>query len=282
MKMRKGFVLAILTFFASLSLVAQDIRNTNGYVQLFEVSSTIPKTNEKYYFENDTIKVTYYFWGSRGIMQISIFNKLDAPIYIDWRKSFMQNNFDKLIYAYEAEITPENVKTYKSYLHEGRSLSSMDYEAQYQMGQKEKKVVETITEVKPKGFYMSLRFHLVSGNFYKFPESASHVTETRSDNARETTEVYEVAFDSTNSPMKIKSVLTYSVSKDFTKQSTLTHSFWVSKIREMDTKHFMGEKVGKTPEGFPIYKYPSRKSSYFYLEIEKKNSIIFKMSKSAK
>ena len=282
MKMYKGIILILFTVFSGLNLFGQDLKNANGYVQMFEVSSTIPTTNDKYFFENDTLKITYYFWGNKGLMQISIFNKKDFPIYIDWNKSVMQNNFDKLIYAYEANMTADNSKMYKAYLHEGRSLSSMDYEAQYQMGEKEKKKVETITEVKAKGFYMSLRYHLTSTYTYKFDDNAVPVTETRSDNSRETTDIFEVVFDSVKSPLKFSSKITYSTTKDFIKESSITNSFWISKIREMDAKHFMGEKIGKTPEGFPIYKYPSRRSTHFYVEIEKKNSIVYKKSKTTK
>jgi len=280
--MYKGLILILFTVFSSLTLFGQDLKNANGYVQMFEVSSKIPTTSDKFFFENDTLKITYYFWGNRGIMQISIFNKKDFPIYIDWNKSSMLNNFDKLIYAYEANMTPENAKLYKAYLHEGRNLSSMDYEAQYQMGEKEKKKVETVTEVKAKGFYMSLRYHLVSTYTYKFDENATPVAETRSDNSRETTDVFEAVFDSLNSPLKFSSKLAYSNTKEFLTQTTITNYFWVSKVKEMDAKHFMGEKIGKTPEGFPIYKYPSRKSTHFYVEIEKKNSIVFKKSKVTK
>jgi hypothetical protein len=282
MKMYKGVILILFAIFACQTTFAQDLKNANGYVQMFEVSAKIPTTNDKFFYENDTIKVTYYFWGNRGIMQISIFNKKDFPIYIDWNKSIMQVNTDKLIYAYEANLTPDNAKLYKAYLHEGRNLSSMDYEAQYQMGSTDKKKVETVTEVKAKGFYMSLRYHITSTYSYKFDDNATAVSETRSDNSRETTDVYQAAFDSTNSPLKFSSKLTYSTNKDFVTEKVISNSFWVSKVKEMDAKHFMGEKVGKTPEGFPIFKYPSRKSTHFYVEIEKKNSIVFKKSKATK
>jgi len=280
--MYRGLVLILLSGFFSLNVIGQDLKNASGYIQMYEVSSKIPTTNDKFYYENDTIKVTYYFWGNRGIMQISIFNKKDFPIFIDWNKSFMQNATDKLMYAYEANINASNSKMYKAYLHEGRNLSSMDYEAQYQMGEKDKKKIETVTEVKAKGFYMSLRFHLVTGDVYKFEDNIAPVSETRSDNSRETTDVLQASFDSTNSPLKFTSKLTYSTSKDFITESSITNAFWVSKVKEMDAKHFMGEKVGKTPEGFAIYKYPSRKSTHFYIEIEKKNSVLYKKSKATK
>ena len=40
-----------------------------------------------YVFENDTIKITYDFWADRGKMNFSVYNKLDVPIFIDWKNS---------------------------------------------------------------------------------------------------------------------------------------------------------------------------------------------------
>jgi len=37
-------------------------------------------------FENDTIQVAYIFWSEDGVMGIFIHNKLNVPIYIDWKK----------------------------------------------------------------------------------------------------------------------------------------------------------------------------------------------------
>jgi len=284
MKICRGIVFVLMAILAVNNLTAQEIKSPNGYVQLFQVGSSLNKVSEKYIFENDTIKVTYYFWGNRGIMQISVFNKINAPIYIDWKKSFMQNNLDSvLVYAYESEIKPATMKKYKKYVHEGRNLSSMDYEGNAQMmGGEDKKDIETITEVKPKGFYMSLRFNLAPGDFFKFEANASHVSEARNDDGRVTTEVYEADFNQSNSPLKFTSKLVYATTKDFAIEGKVINDFWVSKIREMDAKHFMGEKSGKTPEGFPIYKFPFRKSTSFYVEIDKKNSIVYKTTKVTK
>ena len=63
--MYRGLVLILLSGFFSLNVIGQDLKNASGYIQMYEVSSKIPTTNDKFYYENDTIKVTYYFWGNR-------------------------------------------------------------------------------------------------------------------------------------------------------------------------------------------------------------------------
>lgn len=45
-------------------------------------------------FENDTVKIDYDFWEERGAMNFKIYNKLDIPIYIDWKNSsFIAEDF---------------------------------------------------------------------------------------------------------------------------------------------------------------------------------------------
>jgi len=278
MKIGKG-LLTVLSFLIGCSLHAQDLKNPNGYIQLFQVSSDLSASSEKFFYENDTIKVTYYLWANKGIMQISIFNKKDFPIYIDWKKSYMKSNLDTLVYAYESSMNAQNSKMYKSYLHEGRTLSGMDYETDYQMGEAKKAQAESTVEVKPKGFYMSLRYHIITGFLYNLGDKATLVTEARTDDPSTTTDVYETSFDTYTTPLKFASALTYSTTKDFASSRVVSNNFWVSKIREMIAPHFMGEKVGKTPEGFAVYKFPFRKSTSFYLEIDKKNSTVYKKSK---
>lgn len=59
-------------------------------VQIMEVGPTsnhISTDGQYYTFENDTIKIVYSFWGAQGHMGMAIQNKLNIPLYIDWKKS---------------------------------------------------------------------------------------------------------------------------------------------------------------------------------------------------
>ena len=64
------------------------------YVQLYEANSeTVDLINNDFYFENDTIKVSYFFWTMKGEMGCAIENKLDQPIYLDSKKTaFIKND----------------------------------------------------------------------------------------------------------------------------------------------------------------------------------------------
>jgi hypothetical protein len=62
--------------------------------QYFKVSSNqVPKNeNNDFVVENDTVKVLYRFTGYHGPVQITIFNKMNEPLEIDWRKSALIMN----------------------------------------------------------------------------------------------------------------------------------------------------------------------------------------------
>lgn len=62
--------------------------------QYLTVSSEQLSQNEKndFVFETDTVKLAYHFTGYRGPVQITIFNKTNEPLEINWKKSALISN----------------------------------------------------------------------------------------------------------------------------------------------------------------------------------------------
>lgn len=54
--------------------------------------------DDRYVFENDTVKIIYDFWDEEGAMRYAIENKLDKPITIDWSKSHLVYRGENLPY----------------------------------------------------------------------------------------------------------------------------------------------------------------------------------------
>jgi hypothetical protein len=61
-------------------------------------------TPTEYVYENDTVKIIYDFWDNKGKMSFTIYNKLNIPIFIDWKNSSMIINDNKYAYWEEKEI----------------------------------------------------------------------------------------------------------------------------------------------------------------------------------
>lgn len=57
------------------------------WVQLNVLKSTnCQEFNSHFQYSNDTMSISYMFWGENGNMLFTITNKLNIPIYIDWKK----------------------------------------------------------------------------------------------------------------------------------------------------------------------------------------------------
>ena len=85
------------------------------YIQLYHLESkTVKKENDTFIFENDTLKITYSFWGNRGVLAFEIYNKLAKPIYVDWKKSSFIYKDQKLNFWVETE-TEISSGVYKNY-----------------------------------------------------------------------------------------------------------------------------------------------------------------------
>ena len=63
---------------------------------VFSVKSNTKSTDSLFVYENDTIRITYHLWKNGGRMHFAIYNKLDAPLFIDWKNSsFIINDVPK-------------------------------------------------------------------------------------------------------------------------------------------------------------------------------------------
>ena len=83
----KPFRLTISCLFVLLicGCMSSPTKQTN--VLLAEVQSVdCPFVQGFLNYENDTIRVAYIFWAENGLMGLFVHNKLQRPLYIDWKK----------------------------------------------------------------------------------------------------------------------------------------------------------------------------------------------------
>ncbi|NJK94029.1 MAG: hypothetical protein HC905_03055 [Bacteroidales bacterium] len=65
--------------------------------QFAYLNSNLQRNNEQEFIqENDTFKVQYSFWGEDCPITIQINNKLSEPLYIDWKKSAIVHNDQRI------------------------------------------------------------------------------------------------------------------------------------------------------------------------------------------
>ncbi len=112
----KLFFLSIIAAIILSGCASTDILYTSP------MSKNIKEDEQGHYFyENDTIKVTYTFWAERGIMGMVIENKLEVPLYIDWKKSAYVDKKTKVNY-YSENLSTKSVSAWANAPYLYRSI----------------------------------------------------------------------------------------------------------------------------------------------------------------
>lgn len=87
-------------------------------------SQNVQLKNSAFVFENDTIKIAYRFWADNGIMDFDIYNKLNQPLYFDWKNSAFIPNDQMVSYWQDVTNTVGSSSTSSSWLYGGVVSSS--------------------------------------------------------------------------------------------------------------------------------------------------------------
>lgn len=61
-------------------------------------SNRVPVKSNGFVYENDTVRITYDFWGNLGVMNFELYNKLDQSIYVDLKNSAFIPNENMMSY----------------------------------------------------------------------------------------------------------------------------------------------------------------------------------------
>jgi hypothetical protein len=137
--------------------------------------------NNNWVYENDSIKVTYSFWANKGVMSFEVYNKLDKPIYIDWKNSSFIYNGNKLNYWVD-EQKSSFASYYGGYYYNGPSIrSSSSIGIQTTSGSTVKP--ERITFLPPKSNFDRTQFYLLPIAYYNInPKKVNKISIDRIDN----------------------------------------------------------------------------------------------------
>ena len=282
-KIVKVLSLIGLSVFVAASAQSQDVNNARGYVQVFDIASASNLSLNEYkqfHFENDIADVSYLFWSSYGKMQVKVENKAQTPLYVNWSQStFTVEGVEIPMTPDESKLTDVQYKIYQKYKASEPTLTDMDYEWQkITMGREERK--DEISEILTKSTF-------TKGNYYLMPREKSADADVLLDTAvasyvekhnsvkKQNATIYKKDFTMDNSPLVFTCKLVVSTDKDFKNSTEIVEKFYVASVREMDAKHFRGKRIGQTPEGYGVYKFPERKSTAFYVEINPRNSVEF-------
>jgi hypothetical protein len=277
----------IVTVIITLTILSCGI-SCKQFTQLYQTSSPKLTKNDNYWvFENDTLKITYNFWAPRGILSFTVFNKLNEPIYIDWKKCSFVRKTEKLDYWVDEETTNTetyykgfnanfsgfrpvisvveggNVVTYGNNFSSGVSTGSS-------VSQSKKIKPERITFIAPQSTIYKSNFFIYNLGGTKLNLDRDTLIQKRNDSPKKTTTVYLADYTLEDSPLFFRNFLTFSTSEKFDKEFYVDNIFFINKIVEMDRNHFTG---GFKKENSYEYEMPYRVATSFYIDIEAPASI---------
>lgn len=219
------------------------------YVQVFNTIGTNSKIeNNLYAYENDTLKILYSFWSEKGLMSFAVYNKLDKPLYIDWKKSSYITNTNKFNYWVDEEIT-RSMAVYGSYYYIGPSImpgSAVSASSSASAGVSSTKKIERITFVPPKSNYYRSQFYILPIEYFKFDGIIESRVVPRNDKPNRKTKVLYKSYLKDNSPLIFRNFLTFSLTEDFKNEFYIDNEFYICKIQEMDKRHFEYYKRDKS------------------------------------
>lgn len=190
--------------------------------QYVRLSSSMASTDKnEFVFENDTLAVVYSFDGYACPVNITIYNKLSTPLYVDWIRSSAIVNGRTL--GYWRDEMKIDVASYGYTTHWSEttsttsSLSSGVISRDYQL-----------TFIPPNAYITVVPVYIQRGSIPLSNESmmgnVSLYTLDGVGNGR------RYGFDMNSTPLYFRSYLSLSTTSDFSTPFTLDDQFWASEV----------------------------------------------------
>ena len=186
-----------------------------------------------YAYENDTVKVIYNFWGDYGKMRVTVCNKLNIPIYLDWKKCMFFKGSQGMPFFNENIITETKSRGHSSYWGYGFSSNS---------GSSTSTTVrqDRISYIPQKASVTSQSF-IITSEVKGFSVDKYNITQdSSSNNYEELVNVDSKKYSLSQTPQTLRIVLTYATTESFQKESYVDNSFYVDEIKEMLPNQFWG------------------------------------------
>lgn len=238
------------SYFAVLSMFMIFAGCSGPHVQVFETKSLTCHLADDYYaFENDTVLITYNFWSEKGFMEFTIFNKLNIPIYVDWKKSSYIDNKVKLNYWSDDVTTTTSVTQSSAYYYKSYAKTVRE---------------ERITFIPPSSSTKLGLYYILPITHFALSKNAKSQIIPRSDNPKRSTVIYFEEFDIFKSPVTFRNFMTLSTSEGFENQFYVDNQFSVTKVIELQKRHLEYKKLDE-----------SRKDGRFLIRDEYGNAKIF-------
>ena len=255
-------------------MVAFSTSCTQPYIQIFDTSTTNTSLRDNYFvYETDSLRITYSFWDSKGVVSFAIYNKLDKPIYIDWKNSSFIYNDNKLNYWVD-EAQTKSSSYYGGYYYTGPLIKpGFTITEMAQSTNSSTIKPERITFIPPKSNCFRSQFYLLPITYYDLKFDSKSITTQRNDDPSKQTVVYYQDFTYDNTPLRFRNYLSFSFSENSQQFFYVDNEFYLISVKEMEYRHHRGKIIGTDEAGNDIYEKPFKKQTSFYIKISNENAL---------
>jgi hypothetical protein len=181
--------------------------------------------------ESDTLRISYSFSGLNGPIQLKIENKLDKPVFVDWKSSALIINGQALSYSGDKiNVTGDiNGTSYQLTHHFTTSSQTITASASLQA---------YVQFIPPNSFISNTPLGL-SDRFIPLPDSIRKTNLGLSNGTVVT--VKKINFGANNSPLRFRSYLSVRIGDPSSNPLTIENEFFVSEVLETtaDLKKFL-------------------------------------------
>ncbi|RYF70709.1 MAG: hypothetical protein EOO39_15195 [Cytophagaceae bacterium] len=228
----------LLTCFATLLMLSGCAVNKS---QLVTLSSDNLKAqpDQGFVYDTDTLRLSYQFFSERGVIHLTVENKLAKPLYVDWKRSAFIIGQNKLDYWYDvAAVNLYGTAYTNTYSRYFRSWSGSNSTVDLNGNISKENSVDFI----PPGTKLTKeQFVLVPGPALVLPGQYSTEKVASSDlYNKKPVDVQTYQYTPDTSPLKFRNYLTLSTDKDFKNEIVLDSKFWASGVKVMPQEQLTG------------------------------------------
>jgi hypothetical protein len=215
-----------------------------SYQYLTLNSTEITKNDRKEFnWENDTMRLVYNFHGEGGPMTITVYNKTDKPLFVNWKKSaFITDGHATSLFNPNVQVTGQVATTS---IRSGIATASYsNLTASFDLPQGTDLIPPVSDISKSLGAIWDARFAV------RLDEDSAR--------RQKVTDVYGVtdkfkrfSFEESGSPIQFKCYLTFALGNTSVQEFTVQHSFYVKEVLLTSSDPFYF--VLYRPEGDNLY-----------------------------
>lgn len=175
--------------------------------------------------ENDSVRIVYSFSGLNGPIHMEIFNKLNKPFYVDWRKSaLIRNGESTTLWKDESRVSATTTE-YKVFPEDDQINS---------VSKTNSTVVrkDNITYIPPQS-KMAINSFILRSKLFNFPEEVGEKVVFHTHGGKRKAVKY--TFSKEDSPLNFRIFLSFSMDQNVNSSFHTDNTFWVQEYLDSHT-----------------------------------------------